>query len=152
MLEDDESHCKSPQTGDRGGGRRRHRAAGCQLVASYDLAIVSDRAQFCTPGVNLGDFCSTPVVALSCNMAPKHAMETLLTGETVDARTARNIVLVNRVVPPEYLAQAVRQYAETIAGKSASAIARGKRAFYRQLDMPLAEAYAYSSRSWRRDF
>ena len=127
-------------------------AAGCQLVASCDLAIASDRAQFCTPGVNLGGFCSTPMVALSRNVAPKHAMEMLLTGEKINARAARDIGLVNRVVPPEYLAQAVRQYAETIAGKSASAIARGKRAFYRQLDMPLAEAYAYSSRVMAQGF
>ncbi|MEX0344046.1 MAG: enoyl-CoA hydratase [Rhizobiaceae bacterium] len=121
-------------------------AAGCQLVASCDLAIASERAQFCTPGVNLGGFCSTPMVALSRNLSPKHAMEMLLTGEMIDAQTARDFGLVNRVVPPEYLDQVVRKYAETIASKSASAIALGKQAFYRQLDMPLAEAYAYSSR------
>ncbi len=121
-------------------------AAGCQLVASCDLAIASERAQFCTPGVNLGGFCSTPMVALSRNLSPKHAMEMLLTGEMIDAQTARDFGLVNRVVPPEYLNQIVRKYAQTIASKSSSAIAMGKRAFYRQLDMPLAEAYAYSSK------
>ena len=121
-------------------------AAGCQLVASCDLAIASERAQFCTPGVNLGGFCSTPMVALSRNLKPKHAMEMLLTGEMVDAQTARDFGLVNRVVPPEYLNQVVKKYAETIASKSTAAIARGKRAFYRQLDMPLAEAYEFSSK------
>ncbi len=121
-------------------------AAGCQLVASCDLAIASERAQFCTPGVNLGGFCSTPMVALSRNLSPKHAMEMLLTGEMIDAQTARDFGLANRVVPPEYLDQVVRKYAETIASKSASAIALGKRAFYKQLDMSLAEAYAYSTR------
>lgn len=121
-------------------------AAGCQLVASCDLAIASERAQFCTPGVNLGGFCSTPMVALSRNLSPKHAMEMLLTGEMIDALTARDFGLVNRVVPPEYLDQVVAKYAETIASKSASAISVGKRAFYRQIDMPLAEAYSYSSK------
>ncbi len=121
-------------------------AAGCQLVASCDLAIASEQAQFCTPGVNLGGFCSTPMVALSRNVAPKHAMEMLLTGEMIDAQTARDFGLINRVVPPEYLNQVVKKYAETIASKSSSAIALGKRAFYKQLDMPLAEAYEFSSR------
>ncbi|MEZ5811684.1 MAG: enoyl-CoA hydratase [Rhizobiaceae bacterium] len=120
-------------------------AAGCQLVASCDLAIASDRATFCTPGVNLGGFCSTPMVALSRNLTPKHAMEMLLTGEMVDAAAARDFGLVNRVVPPEYLNQVVRKYAETIASKSSSAIAYGKRAFYRQLEMPLAQAYDFAS-------
>ena len=120
-------------------------AAGCQLIASCDLAIASERAQFCTPGVNLGGFCSTPMVALSRNMQPKHAMEMLLTGEMIDAQTAREFGLVNRVVPPEYLNQIVSKYAQTIASKSSSAIARGKRAFYRQLEMPLPQAYAFSS-------
>ncbi len=121
-------------------------AAGCQLVASCDLAIASERARFCTPGVNLGGFCSTPMVALSRNLKPKHAMEMLLTGEMIDAQTARDFGLINRVVPPEYLNQIVKKYAETIASKSTAAIARGKRAFYRQLDMPLAEAYEFSSK------
>lgn len=121
-------------------------AAGCQLVASCDLAIASERSTFGTPGVNIGGFCSTPMVALSRSVHPKHAMEMLLTGEMIDAQTAREIGLVNRVVPPEYLNQVVNKYAQTIASKSTSAIALGKRAFYKQLDMPLAEAYAYSTR------
>lgn len=120
-------------------------AAGCQLVASCDLAVASNRAQFCTPGVNLGGFCSTPMVALSRNLSPKHAMEMLLTGDLFDAQTAREFGLVNHVVAPEELNQVVRKLAETIASKSSSAIARGKRAFYRQLEMPLPQAYAFSS-------
>lgn len=121
-------------------------AAGCQLVASCDLAICTDRSTFCTPGVNLGGFCSTPMVALSRNVSRKHAMEMLLTGEMIEAQTARDFGLVNRVVPADYLEQVVTKYAETIATKSSSAIARGKRAFYKQLDMPLAEAYSFASR------
>lgn len=120
-------------------------AAGCQLVASCDLAIASEQAKFGTPGVNIGGFCSTPMVALSRAVHPKHAMEMLLTGELIDAQAAREIGLVNRVVPPEYLNQVVSKYTETIVSKSTSAIALGKRAFYKQLDMPLAEAYAYST-------
>ncbi len=120
-------------------------AAGCQMVASCDLAIATENAQFCTPGVNVGSFCATPMVALSRSIAPKHAMEMLLTGEMIDAQTAREFGLVNRVVPQDYLAQTVTKYAETIASKSSVAIALGKPAFYKQLEMPLKEAYAYSS-------
>lgn len=92
-------------------------AAGCQLVASCDLAICTDKATFCTPGVNIGLFCSTPMVALSRNVSRKQAMEMLLTGETIDASTAREFGLVNRVVPQEYLNQIVRKYAQAIAMK-----------------------------------
>ena len=120
-------------------------AAGCQLVASCDLAIASETARFCTPGVNLGGFCSTPMVALSRNVSRKHAMEMLLTGEMIDAATAREFGLVNRVVPEEYLDQVVAKYAAAIASKSPVAIARGKRAFYEQADMRLSEAYDYAS-------
>jgi enoyl-CoA hydratase/carnithine racemase len=120
-------------------------AAGLQLVASCDLAIASDRATFCTPGVNIGLFCSTPMVALSRNVPRKQAMEMLLTGETIDAATARGFGLVNRVVPPEYLTQIVGKYAETIASKSPLTLKTGKEAFYRQADMSLAEAYRYAS-------
>jgi enoyl-CoA hydratase/carnithine racemase len=120
-------------------------AAGCQLVASCDLAIASEEATFCTPGVNIGLFCSTPAVALSRNMAPKHAMEMLLTGETIDARSARDFGLVNRVVPPEYLTTVVQKYANTIASKSPLAVSLGKAAFYRQAELPLAEAYAHAA-------
>ena len=112
-------------------------AAGCQLVASCDLAIASEEAQFCTPGVNIGLFCSTPMVALSRNLSRKHAMEMLLTGETIDARSAREFGLVNRVVPPEYLGTVVGKYATTIAGKSAMTVKTGKEAFYRQAEMGL---------------
>ena len=120
-------------------------AAGCQLVASCDLAIASEAARFCTPGVNLGGFCSTPMVALSRNVSRKHAMEMLLTGEMIDAQTARDFGLVNRVVPPEYLDQVTAKYAAAIASKSPAAVALGKRAFHEQADMRLSEAYDYAS-------
>ncbi|WAJ26250.1 enoyl-CoA hydratase [Antarcticirhabdus aurantiaca] len=120
-------------------------AAGCQLVASCDLAIASEEAAFCTPGVNIGLFCSTPMVALSRNLSNKHAMEMLLTGETIDARTARDFGLVNRVVPPEYLGTVVGKYVRTIASKSAATVKIGKEAFYRQAEMGLADAYDYAA-------
>ena len=120
-------------------------AAGCQLVASCDLAICTDRSTFCTPGVNIGLFCSTPMVALSRNVSRKHAMEMLLTGETIDASTAREFGLVNRVVPQEYLDQIVRKYAQTVAMKSPLTVKIGKEAFYRQLEMGLASAYDYTA-------
>lgn len=118
-------------------------AAGLQLVASCDLAMASDTARFCTPGVNIGLFCSTPMVALSRNVSRKQAMEMLLTGEIIDASTAREFGLVNRVVPEAYLGQVVAKYAETIAAKSPLTLKTGKEAFYRQIEMPLAEAYDY---------
>jgi enoyl-CoA hydratase/carnithine racemase len=120
-------------------------AAGCQLVASCDLAIASHEATFCTPGVNIGLFCSTPMVALSRNVSRKQAMEMLLTGEKIDAATAREFGLVNRVVPREYLNQIVTKYAQTIASKSPLTLKIGKEAFYRQAEMPLADAYDYAS-------
>lgn len=119
-------------------------AAGCQLVASCDLAIATDRATFATPGVNIGLFCSTPMVALSRNVSRKHAMEMLLTGEPIDAGTAREIGLVNRVVPPEYLNQVVMKYAQAIVSKSPLTLKTGKEAFYRQAEMGLSEAYDYA--------
>jgi enoyl-CoA hydratase/carnithine racemase len=121
-------------------------AAGMQLVASCDLAIASTDATFCAPGVNIGLFCSTPMVALSRNVGPKQAMEMLLTGETIDAATARDWGLVNRVVPREYLAQVVGKYADTIAAKSPLALRTGKAAFYAQAGLPLAEAYDHAVR------
>lgn len=121
-------------------------AAGLQLVASCDLAIASNDAHFCTPGVNIGLFCSTPMVALSRNVSRKQAMEMLLTGETIDASTAREFGLVNRVVPPEYLDQVVGKYARTIASKSPLTLKIGKEAFYRQAEMGLSEAYDYAAR------
>jgi enoyl-CoA hydratase/carnithine racemase len=120
-------------------------AAGCQLVASCDLAIASERASFGTPGVNIGLFCSTPMVALSRNASRKQAMEMLLTGETIDAKTARQFGLVNRVVPPEYLTQVVGKFAEAIASKSPLTLKIGKEAFYRQAEMSLADAYDYAT-------
>lgn len=119
-------------------------AAGLQLVASCDLAIASHEATFCTPGVNIGLFCSTPMVALSRNVSRKHAMEMLLTGETIDAATAKEFGLVNRVVPREYLNQIVTKYAQTIASKSSLVVKTGKEAFYAQAEMGLADAYVYT--------
>jgi enoyl-CoA hydratase/carnithine racemase len=121
-------------------------AAGCQLVASCDLAVASEQASFATPGINIGLFCSTPMVALSRNVTRKHAMEMLLTGETIDAATARQIGLVNRVVPREYLNQVVTKYAQVIASKSPLIVKIGKEAFYAQAEMGLSEAYEYTSR------
>lgn len=121
-------------------------AAGCQLVATCDLAIASDRARFGVNGIDVGLFCTTPGVALVRGLKPKHAMEMLLTGEIVDASAAREFGLVNRVVPPEYLGPMVSKYAQTIAAKPASAVTLGKRAFYAQAEMNLADAYGYASR------
>jgi len=120
-------------------------AAGCQLVASCDLAIAADTARFATPGVNIGLFCSTPMVALSRNVGRKAAMEMLLTGDLIDAARAREIGLVNRVVPEAGLDAAVTALAEKIAGKSPLTLAIGKEAFYRQAELPLADAYEYAS-------
>ena len=120
-------------------------AAGCQLVASCDLAIASDRATFCTPGVDIGLFCSTPMVALSRNMPPKQVMEMLLTGDVVDAAEARRLGLVNRVVSPNLLSETTDELAGKISGKSRMTVTTGKQAFYRQLDLPLAEAYAMTA-------
>jgi enoyl-CoA hydratase/carnithine racemase len=120
-------------------------AAGCQLVASCDLAVASDAAKFATPGVNIGLFCSTPMVALSRNVSRKHAMEMLLTGDLIDAEDARRIGLVNRVVPAGTEREAALALARQIASKSALTVKIGKEAFYRQLEMPLAEAYRYTS-------
>jgi enoyl-CoA hydratase/carnithine racemase len=121
-------------------------AAGCQLVASCDLAVASTEAKFATPGVNIGLFCSTPMVALSRNVARKHAMEMLLTGDLTDAATAQQIGLVNRVVPAAELDREVMDLARQIASKSSYTLKIGKEAFYRQLELPLDEAYAYASR------
>jgi enoyl-CoA hydratase/carnithine racemase len=116
-------------------------AAGCQLVASCDLAICTDTSTFCTPGVNIGLFCSTPMVAVTRAAHPKQAMEMLLTGETIDASTAKDFGLVNRIVPQQYLRQVVDKYAAVIASKSPQALRIGKAAFRAQAGLPLAEAY-----------
>lgn len=120
-------------------------AAGCQLVASCDLAVAEAGARFATPGVSIGLFCSTPMVALSRNVSRKHAMEMLLTGNMIDAERAEQMGLVNRVVEPELLDETVYSMAATIAGKSAHTLNVGKTAFYRQLEMPLNEAYDYTA-------
>jgi enoyl-CoA hydratase/carnithine racemase len=118
-------------------------AAGCQLVATCDLAIASSEAKFATPGVNIGLFCSTPMVALSRNVPRKHAMEMLLTGEAIDAARAAELGLVNRVVAPDALESATLNYARFIASKPSRTIKTGKVAFYRQLEMGYAAAYDY---------
>lgn len=120
-------------------------AAGCQLVASCDMAVAAEGTRFGVNGVNIGLFCSTPMVALSRNVADKHAMEMLLTGDMTSAVRAAEIGLVNRAVPPEDLRDATMQMARKIAGKSSMTLATGKRAYYAQRDMPLAQAYAYAS-------
>jgi enoyl-CoA hydratase/carnithine racemase len=120
-------------------------AAGCQLVASCDLAIASHAAKFATPGVNIGLFCSTPMVALSRNVTRKHAMEMLLTGEMISAEHAERIGLVNRVVAAGQERAEALKLAGTIAGKSALVLKIGKEAFYRQLEMSLADAYRYTA-------
>lgn len=119
-------------------------AAGCQLVASADLAIASSEARFATPGVNIGLWCLTPMVPLSRTIAPKHAMQMLTTGRLVDADFAFRVGLVNEVVPPADLDQAVERLAADIASKSTYTLALGKQAFYRQLQMPIADAYEYA--------
>ena len=120
-------------------------AAGCQLVATCDLAVAAEEARFATPGVNIGLFCSTPMVALSRAVGRKAAMEMLLTGELIDAATARSLGLVNRVVPRDGLRDAVDGLARQIAGKSAFTVKIGKEAFYRQAELDLAAAYRYAA-------
>jgi enoyl-CoA hydratase/carnithine racemase len=120
-------------------------AAGCQLVASCDLAIASRTAKFATPGVNIGLFCSTPMVALSRNVVRKHAMEMLLTGDMISAEDAVRIGLVNRVVAPDKERTEALKLAQKIASKSSHTVKIGKEGFYRQLEMSLVEAYDYVS-------
>ncbi len=120
-------------------------AAGCQLVASCDLAIASTAARFATPGVNIGLFCSTPMVALSRNVGRKAAMGMLLTGEMIDAEQAVRIGLVNRAVAPEALDTTMAALAEGMAAKSPLVLAIGKEAFYRQAELDLDAAYAYAA-------
>lgn len=127
-------------------------AAGCQLVATCDLAVASTAASFATPGVNIGAFCSTPGVALGRAVGRKHAMEMLLTGTPISAERACEIGLVNRVVSPEALDADVRALATLVASKSPMAIATGKQVFYRQLEMPLGEAYAVAGHAIACDF
>jgi enoyl-CoA hydratase/carnithine racemase len=120
-------------------------AAGCQLAASCDLAVAGANARFATPGVHIGLFCSTPMVALSRNVARKHAMELLLTGEMVSAEDAYRMGLVNRVMPEGEAMHEARRLALLIASKSPLTLKIGKRAFYEQLEMGLADAYRHAS-------
>ena len=120
-------------------------AAGCQLVSACDLAIASDGAQFCTPGVNIGTFCTTPLVGIGRNLHRKHAMELALTGDLFGADDAVRFGLVNRAVPAQSLRDEVTDLAEKIASKSAQAIRAGKETFYRQIDMPIEAAFDYAS-------
>ena len=121
-------------------------AAGCQLVASCDLAVAGESSRFATPGVNIGLFCSTPMVALSRNIGRKQAMEMLLLGEMLPASRALEFGLVNRVVPDGQVMDAALGLAEAVASKSPLTLRIGKEAFYAQAEMPLAEAYDYASR------
>jgi enoyl-CoA hydratase/carnithine racemase len=121
-------------------------AAGCQLVATCDLAVGAEEAQFCTPGVNIGLFCSTPMVALARNVARKRAMEMLLLGEMLPAAQAADYGLINRVVAQDRLMEEAMALAGKIAEKSPATVAIGKAAFYAQIEMPLGEAYAYASK------
>ena len=120
-------------------------AAGCQLVSACDLAIASDNVQFCTPGVNIGSFCTTPLVGIGRNINRKHAMEMALTGDMFSAEDAVRFGLVNRAVPADELHTTTAELAGRIAGKSAQGIRSGKEAFYRQVDMPLEAAFRYAN-------
>ena len=122
-------------------------AAGCQLVASCDLAIASHESKFATPGVNLGLFCSTPMVALSRNVNKKNAMEMLLTGDFISAEKAKEIGLINNAVSKDKLTSEVVGLAEKIASKSTMTVATGKKAFYAQAEMDLSKAYQYTSKT-----
>lgn len=121
-------------------------AAGCQLVASCDLAVAGDKARFCTPGVNIGLFCHTPMVALSRNLSRKHAMEMLLLGDWTEADDALRMGLVNRVVPAGDALATAQALARKIADKSQVPVKLGKAAFYAQVELGLDDAYAYASR------
>ena len=120
-------------------------AAGCQLVASCDLAYASENSKFATPGVNIGLFCSTPMVALSRVVKSKHSMEMLLTGDFIDANKAKNIGLINNYFSEDSLADEIRQMANKIANKSSQTVKIGKKAFYNQAQMKTDDAYKYAS-------
>ncbi len=119
-------------------------AAGCQLVASCDLAVAAEGTRFGVNGVNIGLFCSTPMVALSRNIPRKQAFEMLTTGRFIDATRAEALGLVNRVVPPEDLEREAQDLADTVAAKLGAAVRIGKRAFYEQVELPVEQAYAYA--------
>lgn len=120
-------------------------AAGCQLVATCDLAVASTQARLAVSGINVGLFCSTPAVALTRNIERKQAMEMLMTGEFIDAHTALARGLVNRVAEPDALDDTIRAVSDSILAKSAAAVAIGKRMFYKQLEMGLSDAYDYAA-------
>ena len=120
-------------------------AAGCQLVASCDLAYASENSKFATPGVNIGLFCSTPMVALSRVVKSKHSMEMLLTGDFIDANKAKNIGLINNYFSEDSLVDEIRQMANKIANKSSQTVKIGKKAFYNQAQMKTVDAYKYAS-------
>ena len=121
-------------------------AAGCQLVATCDLALSTNDAKFCTPGVNIGLFCSTPMVALSRNVSRKKAMKMLITGDPINAQYAKEIGLINDHFDSSKLEEEVLKLAENIASKSNKVVKIGKKAFYKQLEMPLDKAYKYTSK------
>jgi enoyl-CoA hydratase/carnithine racemase len=121
-------------------------AAGAQLVASADLAFAAEDSRFATPGVNIGLFCSTPMVALSRNVSKKQAMQMLLSGDLIDAPTALRFGLVNELAPADKLEEVTAAYARKLASKSPLTLAIGKEAFYRQAELPLDEAYGYTRR------
>ena len=124
-------------------------AAGCQLVASCDLAFASHESKFATPGVNIGLFCSTPMVALTRNVNKKNAMEMLLTGDFINAEKAKEIGLINNMVQKEELTFEVNKLAEKIASKSSMTVSIGKKAFYAQAEMDLSKAYKYTSKTMK---
>ena len=126
-------------------------AAGCQLVATCDLAVAAEEAMFATPGVNIGLFCSTPMVAVSRNVPRKQTMEMLLIGEPIDAQTAREYGLVNRVARARELDDTVKDLAAAIVSKSPLTLAIGKEAYYHQLDLGLSDAYDYASETMTRN-
>lgn len=121
-------------------------AAGCQLVSTCDLAVADENAKFATPGVNIGLFCSTPMVAVSRNVGRKHAMEMLLTGDFISAQRAYEIGLINRVVSQDDLDNMALEFAQKIASKSPLTLKIGKEAFYKQLDKDIVSAYEYCSK------
>ena len=124
-------------------------AAGCQLVSACDLAIADSAAQFCTPGVNISIFCTTPLVGIGRNVSRKHAMEMALTGDMFSAAQAQAFGLINRHVAGDALHGETKALADKIASRSAQGIRAGKAAFYHQIDLPLAEAFAYANEEMR---
>lgn len=120
-------------------------AAGCQLVSACDLAIAAETANFCTPGVNMGGFCTTPLVGIGRNISRKHAMALALTGESIDATHAERIGLINKTVPAAELLASTEALAKLIAGKSAQGIRMGKSDFYQQVEMPIEQAFEHAN-------